>query len=117
MRYKPLPKESHIDPEVALLQGALALDAAGEMAEKLNDVEGLLNVSAMWMKFSETIHGFAEAVEKAEEKADLKAKEGEMVKNSQPKIDMGFQRAPEPEEEPIMANEEEENGGIEADDD
>jgi hypothetical protein len=116
MRYKPLPRDSHIDPEVALLQAASAMDAAGEMAEKLNDIEGLLNVAAMWMKFSEDIHGFAEAVEKAEEKADLKAREGEMVKSSSSKIDMGF-RPSTPDEEPIVIVEEEEDGGIEADDD
>jgi len=55
MRYKVLPKEGDIGPEEALIQATLALDAAGIMAEKINDVEGMLAVGAMWMKFSEAI--------------------------------------------------------------
>lgn len=109
MRYKALLKDSDIDPEVALLQGALALDAAGERAEVMNDVEGLLNVAAMWMKFSETIHGFAEKVQQAQEKADLKAREGEMIKTTDPKIDVGFQRSV-PDVEPIVVEEDELDG-------
>jgi len=98
MKYKSLPKDSDIDPEVALLQGATALDVAGEIAERMNDVEGLLNVAAMWMKFSEQIQEFGEKVEEAEKKAENKAKEGEIVKTSTPKIEVGFQCEPDPEE-------------------
>lgn len=87
MIYKKLPKDSEIDPEVALLQGASALDAAGEKAELLNDVEGLLNVAAMWMKFSEQIQEFASKVEEATQKA-IEAEE--IVKSKQSKIEMGF---------------------------
>lgn len=102
MKYKPLPKNSDIDSEVALLQGLLALDTAGEVAEKLNDVEGLIQVSAMWMKYSETIHGFAEAA----------ARGGETVSISgDPKFRTGFQAAPVEE---IIFEEDEEDGGIEA---
>lgn len=110
MRYKALPKESEVNPEVALLQGALALDAAAEMAEKLNDVEGMLNVAAMWMKFSEGLHGFIEKAQEAEEKAELKDKEGEMVKTIASKIEVGFQGS-KPEADPITVEEEDEVDG------
>lgn len=59
-RYKPTGPRALIDAEACLLQAASALDAAAERAENTNDVEGLLNVSAMWMKFSETIEGLAQ---------------------------------------------------------
>lgn len=99
VRYKALPKDSDIDSEVALLQGLLALDAAGEVAEKLNDVEGLVQVSAMWMKFSETIQGFAEAA-------------GQNISISGgPKFRTGFQSGVQEE---ITFEEEQEDGGIEA---
>lgn len=106
MRYKSLPRDSDIDPKVALFQGALALDAAAETAEKINDVEGLLNVAAMWMKFSEQIEGFAEKVEETAEEAELKAREGEIVKATANKIEMGF-CLPSPEADPITVEEEE----------
>lgn len=109
MRYKALPRDAEIDPEVALLQGASALDAAAEVAEKLNDVEGLLNVSAMWMKFSESIQGFTDRLEEAAAKAEHKAKEGEIVRTSTSKIEMGFQ--PEPA---IIIEENEEDGRVDA---
>lgn len=97
MVYKSLPKDSIIDPETALLQGAAALDAAGVVAEKMSDVEGLLNVAAMWMKFGEQIQGFVEKVEEADKKAEEKAKEGEIVRTNPGKIDMGFRPPSEPE--------------------
>lgn len=112
-RYKALRRDADIDPEVALIQGALALDAAGEIAEKTNDVEGMLNVAAMWMKFGESIQTFAEKAEEDAEKAELKAREGEVVKSGAGKIEMGFQRFIE-QPEPVIA-EEEENVGIEDD--
>lgn len=99
MKYKSLPKDAQIDPEVALLQAASTLDVAGETAERMSDVEGLLNVAAMWMKFGEQIQTFAEKVEEAEKKAEHAAKEGEIVKTSQPKIEVGFQ-CPKPDDEP-----------------
>lgn len=108
MIYKKLPRQSVIDPEVALIQGAYALDAAGTLAENLNDVEGLLNVAAMWMKFGESIQGYAEKVEEDEKKAEAKAKEGEIVKASSPKIGVGFQCAEPVEPEEITVEEGEE---------
>ena len=57
MRYKAT--RGDIDSQTCLVQAANALDAAAERAEATNDVEGLLNVSAMWMKFSETVENFA----------------------------------------------------------
>lgn len=81
MRYKPLSPKAEIDAEMALLQAVSALDAAAETAEKVNDVEGLLNTAAMWMKMSGTIGHFAEAVAEAEKE--------EVVKTS-PRIEMGF---------------------------
>lgn len=83
--YKPLPKDADIDPEVALLQSASALDAAGRMAEKLNDVEGMLNVAAMWIKFGEGVY---ELTSKTEEDLDKAVEAG---KAARAKIDVGFQ--------------------------
>lgn len=104
MRYKVLPKDSAIDSEVALLQGLLALDAAAEMAERLNDVEGMIQVSAMWMKYSESIHGFAEAMERVKEDQNIST-------SGDPKFRTGFQSSPAEE---ITFEEEREDGGIEA---
>jgi hypothetical protein len=53
--YKRLSSKIEIDLETVLLQAASALDAAGVIAERNNDVEGLLNVSAFWMKFGDTL--------------------------------------------------------------
>lgn len=75
MRYKTLPKGVEIGPEEALLQSASAIDAAGAMAEQNRDVEGLLEVAALWMKFCEGIVGFSEKVEEAQDKQELKEKE------------------------------------------
>lgn len=102
MRYKALSKNCDIDSEVALLQGLLALDAAGEVAEKLNDVEGLIQISAMWMKYSETIHGYAEAGEAARQSISI---------SGDPKFRTGFQSS---SSEEITFEEEQEDGGIEA---
>lgn len=101
MRYKALRRNGEIDAEVALLQGIQALDAACEVAEKTNDVEGLLNGTAMWMKLSETIQGFAE-------KAAEEARPEGIVKTTEPKIEIGFQCA-KPDTEPIIAEEDEVN--------
>lgn len=59
MRYKATGPKDQIDAELCLVQAASALDAAAERAEQVNDVEGLLNVSAMWIKFSEAVENFA----------------------------------------------------------
>lgn len=56
MRYKA--SRGDIDSQTCLIQAASALDAAAERAEQSNDVEGLLNVSAMWIRFSETVENF-----------------------------------------------------------
>jgi len=80
-RYKVLSRDAEIDAEVALLQGAMALDAAGEIAEYNRDIEGLLKVSALWMKFSEGIQGFAEKMQEQEE---------DLVKMDDKKIEIGF---------------------------
>ena len=84
MRYKPMPKDSDIGPEETLVQTAYALDAAGVMAEKLNDVEGMLSVGAMWMKLGETISNMIVAEEKPKEVIGSKHATG-----------VGFQAAPE----------------------
>lgn len=57
MRYKA--SRGDIDAQTCLVQAASALDAAAERAEQSNDVEGLLNVSAMWIRFSETVENFS----------------------------------------------------------
>src|SRR4051794_13731362 len=61
--YRPIKRNADIDAEVALIQAATALDAAGVVAETTNDVEGLLNVVAMWMKYGEALTNFTEYVE------------------------------------------------------
>ena len=98
MVYRALKKDAEIDSEMALVQAAGALDAAGLVAEKLNDAEALLNVAAMWMKFSESVLGFAEH-QHGQEENPLAAN---------PKINVGFQRAPVVEPEIIV--EEDEDG-------
>lgn len=80
MRYKPTGPRQDIDAQVCLVQAASALDAAAERAEQTNDVEGLLNVSAMWIKFSETVENFLAYSH------ELAASDG-----SEPKITTGFQ--------------------------
>lgn len=82
MRYKALGPKEDVDPEKCLLQAAQALDAAAEVAEVTNDVEGLLNVSAMWIKFSESVSSFAEFAS---------SHPGE-DHESKSKIETGFQR-------------------------
>jgi len=59
MRYKVSGTKDEISPEVSLIQAASALDAAAETAERMNDVEGLLQAAGMWMKLSDTIIQFA----------------------------------------------------------
>lgn len=83
MTYKKMPASGNVDGETALLQGAAALDAAAVVAEKTNDVEGLLNAAAMWLRFSEAIDHYA-TVANAEE-----AKQQEILKGST--IQIGFQ--------------------------
>lgn len=99
MTYKILPKDAEIDPEVALLQSALAVDAAIKMAEANRDVDGMLNGSALWLKISESIHDFSDRVLKAEQEHE------EVVKAGTSKIEMGF-CAPEPD---VIKTEEESN--------
>jgi hypothetical protein len=62
MKYKGLSKDAEVDEKSSLLQATFALDAAGEVAERTNDVEGLLNVAAMWMKVGEAVGQFAPVV-------------------------------------------------------
>lgn len=81
--YKPIRRNADIDAEVALIQAAIALDAAGVVAETTNDVEGLLNVVAMWMKYGEALTNFTEYVEQEEAK--------KVVKESA--VQTGFQRS------------------------
>lgn len=57
MKYKALPVACDITQETVLLQAVRALDCAALAAEKTSDVEGLLNVAAMWMKFTESLDG------------------------------------------------------------
>lgn len=95
MRYKTLPTKGDVDPEMALLQGAYALDAAAEVAEKTNDVEGLLNAAAMWMKYSEAFDHYA---------SNAMPTPDQILGDK--KFQIGFGLAPE--EEPIAANEEDE---------
>lgn len=102
--YKPLKANAEIDAETALLQAAAALDAAGHTAEKVNDVEGLMNVAAMWMKMSDTITNFTEYVEQK-----VGEQGGSDVFKTSPKIEVGFQRAPV---EPEIIVEEEENEDV-----
>jgi hypothetical protein len=102
-RYKALPTKGDLGPEEALLQAANALDAAGMEAERRGDIEGMLNVGAMWMKLSEEIMSFSHAAEAAEEKE----KTGELVK-ADSKIETGFQRGPSDED--VIIAEEEDNG-------
>lgn len=83
MRYKSIPNEFDIGPEESLIQAAYAFDAAGTMAQKQGDIEGMLAVGAMWMKFGEVITGFAAEEAKAE-----------ILGNKEPKMQMGFQGAP-----------------------
>lgn len=101
--YKRLMRDEEIGPDTALVQGALALDAAGVIAERQSDVEGLLNVAAMWMKLTDTIVSFSEHVE-AQEARDPE-KNGELVKSSG-KIEMGFQKTVA--EETIIVEEDDE---------
>jgi hypothetical protein len=98
MIYKKLVRGEDIGAETGLIQSAYALDAAAVTAERQNDVEGMLNVAAMWMKFTDTIVNFHEHVETE--------KEGEMIKTAEAKIEIGFQRSPA--EEPIVVEEEDE---------
>jgi hypothetical protein len=94
MRYKPMPTKGDINPETALIQGAYSLDAAAEVAERNNDVEGLLNVAAMWVKLSQDFDAFASGALPTEE-------------NSRSNIAVGFQR------NDIQVDKENEDAGIE----
>lgn len=80
-----MPKEFDIGPEESLIQAAYALDAAGVMAQKQGDVEGMLAVGAMWMKFGEEIVKFS---------VDEESRAAEIVGGREPKMQMGFQGAP-----------------------
>lgn len=84
MRYKALPEDNDIGPEESLIQAANAFDAAGLMAQKQGDVEGMLAVGAMWMKFGESISNFG--VEEA--------KAAEILRGNEPKMQLGFQGQP-----------------------
>ncbi len=87
MKYKSLPKNSDIDAEMALLQSASLLDIAAETAERMNDVDGLLNTAALWMKFGDQIYGFAEKV--GEDKS------ADIMKMSESRLKLGFQTSEE----------------------
>lgn len=69
--YKPLNYESEdtvLDPAVAYVQAARALDVAAERAVELNDGETLSNVAALWIKIAESLTG--EADDEEEEKKE-----------------------------------------------
>lgn len=100
MAYKRLPAKGDVDPEQALIQAIYALDSACVVAEKINDVEGLLNGAGLWIKVSEAMDEFAAGKTKVIEN-------GELVK-SDSKIETGFQRS-EPVPDDITV--EEENDG------
>jgi hypothetical protein len=102
LKYKVLPSNAEIDPEVALLQSALAVDAAIKLAEANRDVDGMLNGSALWLKISESIHDFSDRVQKAEQEHE------EIVKAGISKIQTGF-CVPDPESADIIAEEDLDN--------
>jgi hypothetical protein len=81
MRYKVSRITDEISPEVTLIQAASALDAAAETAEKMNDVEGLLQTAGMWIKLSSTIMDFASAFPTVEHEEKI----------GEPKMSVGFQ--------------------------
>jgi len=92
-----MPQGSDIGPEESLVQTAYALDAAGVMAEKLNDVEGMLAVGAMWMKLGETISNMV-VVEPEPKPSD--------IIGSNHKTGVGFQAAPVEQDDAIIIEEE-----------
>lgn len=85
-RYKAIGPHAEIDTEVALLQTAACLDAAAIVAERMNDVEGLMNVAAMWMRYGEALTNFTEYAEQQD------AARKQIVYQS-PKLSTGFQRS------------------------
>lgn len=63
MKYKSMPRTGNVSSEIALIQGLHTLDAAATVAEQTQDVEGLLNVAAMWMRFGEVMDAYANGVQ------------------------------------------------------
>jgi len=80
MKYKSSGIRDEINPELTLIQAASALDAAAETAEKLNDVEGLLQAAGMWIKLSDTIMQLTSSLPVEHE-----------AKSNDPKVSVGFQ--------------------------
>lgn len=57
MKYKPLPQKAEINFAQMMTQAVSTLDAAAEVAERMNDTEGLINVAAMWVKMADILDG------------------------------------------------------------
>lgn len=57
MKYKPLPQKADINFAQMMTQAVSTLDAAAEVAERMNDAEGLINVAAMWIKMADILEG------------------------------------------------------------
>jgi hypothetical protein len=68
MKYKPMARDAEVNEASSILQAVYALDAAGVVAETTNDVEGLLNVAAMWMKLGEAAGQFMPMIDSDKEK-------------------------------------------------
>lgn len=91
MKYKPLPQKADINFLQMMTQAVSTLDAAAEVAERTNDVEGLINTAAMWMKMADIVEGIvAESMLGPFPDDDDK---------SRPRVPTGFQKQEEGEQD------------------
>lgn len=88
-----------LSPEVAFVQAARALDVAGMLAQRREDIEGLANVAALYIELSGRMMGGVPDEEEDEE-VDHEA----LAK----KVPLGFAPDVSPEIIPVELEEEEE---------
>lgn len=93
-----------LSPEVAFVQAAKALDVAGMIAQRREDVEGLSNVAALYIELSTRMMGGG-SEEEEDEHIDHEA-----LARKQP---LGFMPGPSPEIIPVELDEEEPDEPVE----
>ncbi len=72
-RTKFTPIGTELSPSVAFVQAAYALDVAGMLAQKKEDIEGMCNVGALYIQLAETMMGPGVPQDEEEDEVDHEA--------------------------------------------
>lgn len=71
MKYRPLTKNAEINFAAMLTQAVSTLEAAATVAESTQDVEGLLNTTAMFLKLADIVDGMVPLHVEEEDKKSI----------------------------------------------